>query len=299
MKIKSGVYGLNELMDGGIYENSTSVVIGASGAGKTTFATQFLRRGLEHGEEGIYITLDESPEQLLREAIAMGWDDAEDYLKNGSFVFVDASGKQFADFIKTELSEFVKEWAGHRARIVIDPLTPVLWSVKEKYAQRELISFLLRETRRVGTVLCTLEEYTTGGELYGPEIAIPMYLADSVIHLRYSTMESPEKRELKIIKSRRSAHSKFSHPYSIMKGAGIVIMQTEYVEKKAKRVPKFDEMFSEKIGVIPKKKLMGLRKEELANIRRTIDYLLKGDFGELEPEELIKLILKEYDLPEL
>ena len=48
-KIPSGVYGLNALLDGGINEHATTVVIGSPGAGKTTFATQFLRRGLELG----------------------------------------------------------------------------------------------------------------------------------------------------------------------------------------------------------------------------------------------------------
>ncbi|MFQ6059684.1 MAG: RAD55 family ATPase [Thermoplasmata archaeon] len=56
-KIKSGIYGLNELIDGGMNENSTTVVIGSSGAGKTTFATQFIRRGLEEGQEGIFVRL--------------------------------------------------------------------------------------------------------------------------------------------------------------------------------------------------------------------------------------------------
>jgi len=298
MKIKSGVYGLNDLMNGGIIRNSTTVVIGPSGAGKTTFATQFLRRGIELGEEGIYITLDEEPHRLIQEAIEMGWDDAKDALDKGSFVFVDATGKQFTDFIRSELHNFVQEWKGHKARLVIDPLTPVLWSTENKYEQRELITYLLRETRKVGTVLCTLEEHGMSGDLSGPETVIPMYLADNVIHLRYTTAESPERRELKIIKSRRSKHSKFGHPYIILKGAGLIIMQSDTVRKRAKRVPKFDEMFMDKIKGVPAKTMDGLTKAEMDNIKRTVNYLLEDDFGDLKPSELISLILKEYSLPE-
>ena len=195
LKIRSGVYGLNQLLDGGINENTVTAVIGASGAGKTTFATYFLKRGLEDGEDAIFITLDEPPDQIIKEVREMGWEEIDRFIDEGSMVFIDASGKQFSDFIRKELANFVEDWKGHGARIVIDPLTPVLWSVKEKYEQRELVSYFLRETRKVGTVLCTLEEHGVSSDLSSPELVIPMYLADNVIHLRYRSHESPERRQ--------------------------------------------------------------------------------------------------------
>ena len=49
-KISSGIFGLDALIDGGFNEDSATVVIGSSGAGKTILATQYLRRGLEKGQ---------------------------------------------------------------------------------------------------------------------------------------------------------------------------------------------------------------------------------------------------------
>src|SRR3989304_962019 len=156
--------------------------------------------------DAVFITLDEAPSENIKNAKLMGWEDVEESLENGSLVFVDAGGKQFSNFIQKELGELVGEWEGHSARIVIDPLTPVLWSVREKYEQRELVSYLLRETRKIGTVLCTLEEHGVVGDLSAPELIIPMYLADNVIHLREASHENPEHRTLKIIKCRNSKH---------------------------------------------------------------------------------------------
>jgi KaiC/GvpD/RAD55 family RecA-like ATPase len=293
-KIKSGVYGLNSLLDGGINENTATVIIGGTGAGKTTLAMQFLRRGLELGDDGVFITLDEAPTQLIVEARMMGWEDIGDYIKKGVLVFIDASGKEFSNFIEKELASFVDEWAGHKARIVIDPLTPVLWSVKERYEQRELVSFLLRETRKIGTVLCTLEEYGTA-DLSGEELVIPMYLADNVIHLRYATQMSPEKRELKIIKCRSSRHSRHWHPYNITRGVGLFISKRERKARK-KDGSEVQVDFMEKLGSVSRSKFSKLSPEALENIRRTIETLTSEEFPEEDGEKILELIFEEYDL---
>lgn len=232
VKIPSGIFGLNALMDGGFNESSATVVIGSSGAGKTILATQYLRKGLELGQECIYITLDEPPKQIVNEAIEMGWPDIKRYMEDDLLAFIDASGKQFSDFVRTELAEFVKEWKGSKARIVVDPLTPVMWSSKEKYEQRDLVSFLFRETKTIGTVLCTLEEHGLAGDLSHPDTIIPMYLSDSVIHLKYVLHDELTMRRLKIIKCRQSRHSHKAHPYYIVKGPGVLVKIVDFDRQK-------------------------------------------------------------------
>jgi len=288
-KIKSGIYGLNPLLHGGINESSTTVVIGASGAGKTTFATQFIRRGLESGQEGIFVSLDENKDEIIREAIEMGWREILDYLDSEKLVFIDASGKEFSSFIKKELPSFVAEWGGSSARISIDPLTPVLWAVQDQYERRDLIGFLLKQARKVGTVLCTLEEHGSSGDLSGPETIIPMYLADCVVHLRYSPVDGAVSRTLKIVKCRSSKHSDLTHPYRIVKGLGLIVERGSYKRTKTKKIP--DKLREDIRNIIGNKVPPHVR----ARLSRALKELTDDDFEGIKTSEIIEDIVEEYE----
>jgi circadian clock protein KaiC len=296
-KIKSGIFGLNSLLDGGINEHSVTVVVGSSGAGKTICATQFLHWGLQAGQEGIYITLDESPEQILNEAAEMGWEDARDYVKQERLVFIDASGKQFTDFIKKELADFVREWEGSKARIVVDPLTPVLWSSQTKYEQRDLVSYLMREAKKMGTVLCTLEEHGTAGDLSTPETIIPMYIADAVIHLRYVAKEAETSRMLKIVKCRSSRHSHRSHPYFILRGPGLVVQPDDEDRTGEIIAPgELRDFYRKRVAAIPKERLARVDDRTWAGIDRIIDHLSTERIEGIELSQIVSLILQEFDI---
>lgn len=286
-KIKTGVFGLNPLLDGGLNENSTTAVIGSSGAGKTTFAIQFIRKGLESGQEGIFVSLDENKEQIIREAVEMGWKEIIDYLKNESLVFIDASGKDFSNFIRKELHNFVSDWKGAHTRIAIDPLTPVVWAIENHYEQRELISQLLKQTRKVGTVLCTLEEHGTEGDLSGKETVIPMYLADCVIHLRYKAMEAENNRMLKIVKCRNSWHSDGFYPYKIISGLGLVTQSRDHKKKdKKESISKLIKRLESNVDALP---------EKIYNrMQRTFSQLSDAELGDITHEELMNYVLDEY-----
>lgn len=289
-KIRSGVFGLNPLLDGGINARSAVVTIGSPGTGKTTFATQFIKRGLENNEPGIFVSLDENQDQIIKEAKERGWAEISDYIDDGLLLFIDASGQEFSTFISEELPGFVSEWEGARARIAIDPLTPVMWAIEERYNQRELLSFLLKEMKKIGTVVCTLEEHGTVGDLSGNEIVIPMYLADCVVHLKYirtpNIPDSGVKRALEIVKCRNSRHSKLFHPYRIIHGFGIMIQQNLMEINDSTEIP--DKIKNE---LWKGKRVSKTLKKR---IERYLDELRDEDFEEMDTSIIMANIMDEY-----
>ncbi|MBG9390316.1 ATPase domain-containing protein [Caenimonas aquaedulcis] len=72
-RASTGIKGLDDILGGGLPENHLYLVEGTPGAGKTTLGLQFLRKGVESGDKGLYITLSETAAELKTVAASHGW----------------------------------------------------------------------------------------------------------------------------------------------------------------------------------------------------------------------------------
>lgn len=73
-RLASGVDGIDDILGGGLTPHRMYLIEGAPGAGKTTFALQFLLKGTEAGESGLYVTLSETTAELVAVAESHGWE---------------------------------------------------------------------------------------------------------------------------------------------------------------------------------------------------------------------------------
>jgi circadian clock protein KaiC len=72
-RASTGIAGLDDVLGGGLPANHLYLVEGTPGAGKTTLGLQFLRKGVEVGDKGLYITLSETTGELMTTAASHGW----------------------------------------------------------------------------------------------------------------------------------------------------------------------------------------------------------------------------------
>ncbi|HSV36612.1 MAG TPA: ATPase domain-containing protein [Ramlibacter sp.] len=72
-RASTGVDGLDHILGGGLPSNHLYLVEGVPGSGKTTLGLQFLRRGVQEGQRGLYITLSETASELETVALSHGW----------------------------------------------------------------------------------------------------------------------------------------------------------------------------------------------------------------------------------
>ncbi|MCD6461479.1 MAG: AAA family ATPase [Thermoplasmata archaeon] len=287
-RIETGIYGLDPLIEGGLINNTAAVIVGSSGTGKTTFALQFLMHGIEKGEQALYVTMEETPNQIMKEAEMMGWDMQEHYEK--SLFFIHLKGKNFKKMIEEQLPQLVKARADYeiKTRVVIDPMTPVIWATEDKLLQRELIGKLFYTLKELGVVLATVEEHSRPGETIGEDVLLPIYLADAVFHLEYHPIGGAFNRTMKIIKMRGTAHKEGVYPYMFARGVGAIIRSTP-IEVEKKERENHDQIFDEAIETAKALKAPEHVITRLVRMKENWIY-------EYSPEEALQIIFETYGL---
>lgn len=215
-RVKLGIDGLNEMLGGGLIQNSICVIIGTYGTGKTTFALNFIWEGLKNQENVIYISLEESKDRIQTYMGQKGWK-VEDYIDKSLHIFkLDPTDFNLANNrIKNELPRLIKELKA--TRVVIDPIS-LFEDLFATDAERRQEMYRFAEGLRNNrcTVLMTSE--THRDTMYASRHGLIEYLADTVILLRYvrPTELKNVHLALEVVKMRMSPHSREIKPYDIL-----------------------------------------------------------------------------------
>ena len=74
-KLPTGIVGFDQIANGGIPEGRSTLLSGTAGSGKTVMALQFLLAGVrDYGENGVFVTFEEAPADLMQNVRSFGWD---------------------------------------------------------------------------------------------------------------------------------------------------------------------------------------------------------------------------------
>lgn len=95
-QLQTGITGLDLITHGGLPRNRVTLVSGTAGSAKTVLAVQFLAAGMDLGEPGVLVTLDERPADIKANMASLGWD-LPTWEAAGKFAFVDATPRVDGD----------------------------------------------------------------------------------------------------------------------------------------------------------------------------------------------------------
>jgi len=287
-RIPSGIVGLDEVIEGGLRDNTATVIVGASGTGKSTFAMQYILEGLDRGEQGLYITLDMEPDQIVQESILWGWDRVQKYVDKQLFFFA-TSGSDFKAVINEQLPELVKARQEYRTptRVVIDPLTPIIWAEVDKSVQRELIAKLFNTLKKIGSVVATVEHHGEGDGVDGYDASTPVFLADAVLSLRYQAIGGAFNRTLEIVKMRGTRHGEEVYPYIFSRGVGAIVRSTPVFNAEKSR--EHDSVFEDAISAA--------RREQASDTVLNSLEVMKNQWAyDFSPKEALEKLLAQHGI---
>ncbi len=223
--VKTGIAGLDSILQGGIPRGNVILVEGGIGAGKTTLGVEFIYRGASYfNEPGIIVLFEVSPHKLMRDAANLGWD-LEQLEREGRLKIVFTTREVLRQELQQADSVLLEEAARIGARrIFVDgvgrlvngngngnglPETRSSFHVLTEGLQRENL-----------TAILTVEASASDGQMKG----ISVYeesIADTVIRLRLEEMQRAAIRSIEIVKSRGHDFQMGRHTFRIIDGEGI------------------------------------------------------------------------------
>ncbi len=219
---KTGVVGLDDILNGGLIPDRLYLVDGDPGAGKTTLALQYLLQGKAEGERGLYVTLSETKEELQAVAKSHGWslDGIEivelvakesDLVSDSQLTMYHPSEVELSETTKAVLEAVDRT---KPARVVFDSLSELRLLAQNSLRYRRQILALKQFFVGRGCTVLLLDDRTAEGmdtQLQS--------IAHGVISLeQLAPLYGAERRRLRVMKFRGTSFRGGYHDMVIRKG---------------------------------------------------------------------------------
>ncbi|MDQ6880830.1 MAG: AAA family ATPase [Pseudomonadota bacterium] len=220
-RASTGIPGLDHILGGGLPANHLFLVEGTPGAGKTTLGLQFLRRGVERGEAGLYITLSETAAELKTVAASHGW--SLDGLEVFELVTEQGLSPESEQSIlhpsEIELGETTRSVMAvvdrvQARRVVFDSLSEMrLLAQNPLRYRRQVLALKNFFATRDCTVLLLDDRSADSGDLQLHSIAHGVISLEQVVD-----QYGPERRNLRVIKMRGIRFRGGDHDFNLDTG---------------------------------------------------------------------------------
>jgi circadian clock protein KaiC len=239
-KLATGIASFDLIAEGGLPQNRTTLVSGTAGSGKTVFAIQFLAAGIAAGENGVFVTFEESPTDIRQNMRSFGWDLGQ-WEQDGALALVDASPDPEVETVESgsfdlgallaRVENAVRKVGAKR--VSVDSLGAMFSQFSDQSLVRRELFRIASALKHMDVTAVMTAERT---EDYGPiaRFGVEEFIADNVMILRNVLGEEKRRRTIEILKFRGTDHQKGEFPFTIIANAGMVVIPLSSIQLRQK-----------------------------------------------------------------
>ena len=239
-----GVQALDDLIGGGLFDGSTTMVIGISGAGKTVLGTQLLLEGaVKQGRRGLLISLDEHPAQIVRNAETLGLK-LQEQIDAGMIHLLFESPQELE--IDAHYDRIVRTIEEHDIqRLVIDGVSSYSTALDGQRAYRDFFHAIVAFSKfRLMTTFFNYEN----PELFGLSSYMPDFpvssIVDNIIVISLVELGNTLHRCIAIVKARGCKHEFDMREFTIGPGGISLLPMDKSVELQAQPIETYSSVIS-------------------------------------------------------
>lgn len=237
-KCPTGIFGLDQITEGGLPKGRPTLICGTAGCGKTILAMEFLVRGAtEFNEPGVFMAFEETSQELTENVASMGFD----------LPALVARKKLALDHVRIDRSEieetgeydleglFIRLESAIQAvgakRVVLDTIESLFSGFSNTNILRAELRRLFGWLKAKG-VSAVITAETGDGTI--TRNGIEEYVADCVILLDHRVEEQSSIRRLRVLKYRGTMHGTNEYPFLIgQTGLSVLPLSSLKLEHKA------------------------------------------------------------------
>jgi circadian clock protein KaiC len=235
-RVPTGIVGLDPLLEGGLPKGRSILVTGEPGTGKTIFALQFLHAGVKRGENGVLVTADEAPIDVIEQAASLGWD-LEPHIHKKELVILNAAsylgslsnaaGDGHIDIERAVGDIAVIANQVGAQRLALDPAGPFLLTRDSVLHMQYQTRLLIRSLRASMPTTNILTSYAVPRADQCSMHGIEEYLVAGAVVLEMIWKDGVFARSLIVEKMRSTNVKPKQLDFDIMQDEGIVITTAE------------------------------------------------------------------------
>ncbi len=216
LRLKTGIAGLDPLIEGGFIRSSVTTLCGDSGTGKTIFGLQYLYEGAtKHNQPGLYISFEEHKHSMFRNMRRFGWDLAQ-LEKEKKLLVIEYPPYEVDQFASQEsvIHDLIDRLGIER--MVVDSVTPLALLYDDEQKRRQGLLRIIERIRSWDTTSLLISESAGDISIGTPKARYGIeFLSDGLIYLYNVRHKNYRERALEIVKMRGTAHENKVCPMKI------------------------------------------------------------------------------------